>query len=445
MKARIIFTSFLILLSVFACFGQTIQSYMRPMGSLVDVKKGSFSSTEAGFSIDLPKQIGGFNGTKGIQYNWRLPEGYFYVGIEDREKEIENTADFESETGKVIDRIFNDVARDLFATKFEIKNVEKKFTEYQEHKQIEVRANLTDTLILIRVFWIKNRAYKMAVLLTEEQKKFEPQAKAVFDSLKVFSKDNTEETIKRKVEESTPKPLPQSPVVTKIKTDAEDEGLKGKVKSVFQESQFIKGEKSGSPKQKDSEDYYNELGNFTKRIFYDDTSGFPFEIMVYGYINQSRVSKSGQILYGNELSAISAGPPPPGAAKKRDVRYEYRYDYKYDSSKNLIEKILYDNKDEVRTRTVYKSKEDSIEEIVYDENGKLNRRNITKIDEKGNEIETTYFNSPSEGDNSIYTYRYEQFDEKGNWTKRTVTKSRSFQGVTKEEWIMVEHRTIIYY
>ena len=444
MNTKIIFITCLLLINTNFALGQTIQSFMRPMGSLADVKKGIFSSIEAGFSIALPKQTGGFNGTKGIQYDWRLTEGYFFVGIEDREIDIENTDNFESETGKVVDRIVNDIARDLFATKFEVKNAEKKFTQFQAHKQMEIRANLTDTVILLRVFWVKNRAYKLAVLLTEAQKKFEPQAQTVFDSLRISSKDDTDDIIRRKIETNTPKPLPQTPVVPKAKSDAEDENLKGNVKTVFQESQFIKGQKAGSPKQKDSDDYYNGLGNFTKRVFYDDTSGFPYEIMVYGYINQSRVSKNGYILYGNELSGISLSAPP-SAVKKIDSRYSDKYQYKYDSAKNLIEKIIYGNEGAIWTKTVYVSKDNIIEQILYDRNGKLNSRNIAKIDEKGNEIENTDFDSPVAGENAIYVYKYAEFDKEGNWTKRTMTKSRSFRGTTREEWTMVEYRAISYY
>ncbi len=82
---------------------------MKPMNSLADVKKGSFSSTEAGFSIDLPKEIsgaGGANSTGGVQYDWRLTEGFYMAGVIEGEAAVENTATFEADTLKVVDGVF---------------------------------------------------------------------------------------------------------------------------------------------------------------------------------------------------------------------------------------------------------------------------------------------------------------------------------------------------
>lgn len=425
-------------------YGQNVHSFMRPTGSLEDVKNGTFSTTEAGFSIDLPKWTGGFNGTKGMQYSWRLKEGYYFIGIEDREKEIENSDGFDDETGKVVDRMFNDMARDLFATKYEIKNVEKNPGKYQLHRSIDVRAVLTDSITIIRVFWVKNRAYKLGVLLTKSQLQFEPQALRVFESIKLASKESTDELVKKMVEENTPKPLPQFPVAQKAATDAVDDGLMGKVKAVFEETQFIKGEKAGSPRQKDNEDYYNELGNLTKSIDYDDTSGLPFQITVYGYINQKRVSRSGHVQYGNEIGGIIVGSPT-GTVTRRDNRFDYRFAFKYDQSNRMVEKTRYDNAGKIWTRLVFKYTGDSVEEILYDEAGKVNMRSLKKLDEKKNPISTTYYNSPMDGWDSIYTYEYLEFDKEGNWLRQNMSKSRSFQGVVKEEWIMAKFRAISYY
>ena len=126
---------------------------MSPIGSLVDVKKGDFSSTEAGFRIGLPSGTGGFDGRRGIQYSWGLNEGFFYAGVEDRSTKIENSDLFESETDKVVDNLLNDVAGDLFATKFEIVNVEKKIIQFQGHKALQLRARLTPTQCYLSAFF----------------------------------------------------------------------------------------------------------------------------------------------------------------------------------------------------------------------------------------------------------------------------------------------------
>lgn len=424
-------------------FGQKIHSFMRPIDSLDSVKKGTFSSTEAGFSVALPKQLGGFSGITGIEYKWRLKEGFYVVGIVDKEAEIENSAKFEEETLQILEKTFLNFAREYFATKADIIKGEKKPFEYQGHKGIEVRTELTNSVCIIRVFWIKNRAYKVGVLLAEGQENFEGEAQKVFDSLKVFAKDNIDEKIRKKIEENTPKPLPQTPVVETVKSDAEDENLKGKVESVTQESQFTKGDKAGNPKQKDFEDFYNEAGNLIKKVSYDDTNGYPFQITVYGYINQSRVSNSSFIQYENSLSGIVV-EESSAITKKRDLRYDYKYVNKYDTNKNLIEQILYDNAGILWTKTVYKRNGDSVEEILYHED-KINMRSVSKIDDKGNKAESSYFDSPMQGWTTSYSYKYEEFDKMGNWIKRVNTQSQTFKGITKEKWTMIEYRTITYY
>jgi hypothetical protein len=417
---------------------------MRPIDSLSSVRKERFSSNEAGFTIALPKATGGFDGTKGIQYSWRLNEGYFFVGIEDRQYEVENKDNFEKETAKVVDRIFNDIAGDLFSSKFDIVSVEKSFGQFSGHRGVDIRATLTNTLVFIRVFWDSGKAYKLAVLLTEKQKPFEAVAKNVFDTLVLIPKPDTAALIRAKVQANTPKQLPQTPVTPKLKSDAEDAGLKGKVKSILQENEYIKGEKAGSPKKKDLEQLYNELGNLTNSVFYDDTSGFPFEIVVYGYLDGHRVSRQSLIEYGNELRV----PIPPGttsSAVKLDKRFDYWFAYKYDSAGQLAEKVTYNSSGRIWTRFVYKRTNNSVEEILYDENGKLNSRSIITHDEKGNEIKRVDVDAPLAGSSEVYTYDYVEFDSTGNWTKRVISQTRTINGRSQDGWVIREERTITYY
>lgn len=439
----ILLLSLFIVLNTF-CIGQKIHSFLSPMGSLASARNNGFTSNDAGFSIDLPREIGGFSGVTGIEYNWRLNEGYFVAGIVDKDSDIENSADFETETLKIIDATFNSIARDLFATKFEIVNLEKKNITFQDHKGIEARIALTDTLCLIRVFWVKNRAYKVGVLLTKEQQKFESAAQKVFYSLKIAKKENVEATTRKRIEENTPQPLPQMPVVRRPKSDAEEDNLKGKVKMIIKESKYLKGAKAGSPAQRDVENYFNEAGNLTKSVFYDDTSGMPFQITVYGYLDGNRVSNS-NFVEDDVSPPLMAIQESPSAGKRRDPRYDSKYVFKYDAAGKLIEKINYDNAGSIRTRLVYGRKDNVIKETLYDEKGKVNTISHTRIDEKGNPLEDVYFASPVPGWNSVYVYKYEEFDKEGNWTKRTMTKSRTFQGTTREEWTTIENRTITYY
>lgn len=443
-KIRLLLLAILFLSAVASNSGQSIHSFLRPVGSLADIRSGTFSSTEAGFSIDLPKNNGGFDGTKGIQYSWRLNEGYFFVGMEERGYEVENSDRFEDETVSVADSLLNDIRRGLFSSKYEILNVQKQENRYLSHRSFEFKIQMTDTIAVIRVFWNKNRAYKLGLLLTKEQMHFEDRALQVFETLKLHSKSSLDDLVAQKVKEHTPKPLPQSSRTIRPSTDALDENLKGKVKTIFEEVQFISGDKKGRPKRLDKEYYFDQVGNLTKYVDYDDTTGLPFQIKVFGYIDRKRVSRTGTIFYGNELRGI-AMVGPPGRQKRRDNRFDNQYRYKYDRSGRLIEKTVFDNAGAIWTKSVFKYLDDSVETSVYDQAGAVNMRSTTKLDDKGNRVLSTYYNSPVAGWDSIYSIEYLEFDKEGNWLKQNLTLSRRFQGILKEEWTMTKVRKITYY
>ncbi len=433
---------YLLLLHVLVLCSFSQRIWLGTIGSLDSTKSGSFSSLQTGISVDLPKQVSGYSGEKGLLYNWRLTEGYYYVGVESKIFDVENTDKFKTETGKSINEIYNGIAGDLFETPSKIFSASEKEINYQGHKGIELRATLTDTVMIIRVFWIKNTVYKIAVLLTEKQKQFETQAIKVLNSLKVISKEEKEKIIKEKFDEATPQPLPQSPITQKVKSDAEDENLKGKVKSILQESKYIKGTKADSPKQKESEGFYNEDGNWLKRISYD-SHGLPFQIRVYGYIDGNRVEKAGFIYYG----LIFPGPPRPVSpnAPKRDLRYSMKFAYKYDDKNRLSEEIVYSNDGTIWTKSVFTYNENTVEEIRYQDNGKNSSKNIKTFDSKENEIESVYFGLNSDKFREKSIYKYIDFDKNGNWIKRTRQYFTNNNETEKEEWIEEEFRTITYY
>src|SRR3954454_7877754 len=65
----------------------------------------------------------------------------------------------------------------------------------------------------------------------------------------------------KKISEATPQSLPQSPRGDREKTDADDNNLKGKVKSVVQYSLGKKGDR-----EIESEEYYNEGGDLVREV-----------------------------------------------------------------------------------------------------------------------------------------------------------------------------------
>jgi hypothetical protein len=243
-----------------------------------------------------------------------------------------------------------------------------------------------------------------------------------------------------------PAPLPQSPVVAKLTTDAEDANLKGKVKKVITESEDRSGTWSVQGRKLSSVVYYDQNGALTQRDSYD-SQGNPFQITVYGYIDGKRVSSSKIIRYEYDPPSAAA---PPGMAnaeppRKGDPRYEYSFEYKYENGK-LVERQMVFNNGRKAMRYVYKHSPNQVEELVYTDEGKLNQRYLSILDANRNETERTDFGVVDfdiYGDRK-YKSSYE-FDALGNWVKKTTSKAVTENGVTTWPPYSVHYRTITYY
>ena len=253
--------------------------------------------------------------------------------------------------------------------------------------------------------------------------------------------------ILKRIEDNTPKALPQTPVAPKLKSDAKDAGLKGKVKSVVEEREQLVGYGTDQGRRLSSITDFNEKGNFLKGVFFD-VKGRPSSVMVYGYIDGMRVSKSKYITYDDDGPTIQIAKPNSKEEVKTepDIRYSYRYEYKYIDGK-LSEMQLFYNNGKKGIRSVYSYNENQMERLVYTEDGKLNQKYLTIFDKKGYEIEWTYFDiqQPKVYGDSKYSIKYDSFDKKGNWTKRTFLRLvvENEKEIYKPEFI--KYRTITYY
>jgi len=69
---------------------------------------------------------------------------------------------------------------------------------------------------------------------------------------------------------------------------------------------------------------------------------------------------------------------------------------------------------------------------------------LSTLNDKGLKIEQTNFRTDSGTIGNKYSYTYE-FDSKGNWIKRTVSKSVTKDGKSSYEPAYVDYRTIVYY
>jgi hypothetical protein len=253
------------------------------------------------------------------------------------------------------------------------------------------------------------------------------------------------ETLK-KLEAQKPPFLPQEPLVAKERSDAEDEGLKGKVKQITDEREETLKGYNISVKTLARVDYFDQKGNFVQRNFFD-ALGIPYLIVMYGFIDGKRVSKSKYIEWEGDTSPLLAAPKTKTdePLKKADSRYQFSFEYKYIDGK-LDEERAISSTGELAKRYVYKRTNNQVEHLVYTKDGELEQRSLFTLDKDGNKIEVIFFglkNYDIYGD-AKYRYTYE-FDNQGNWIKRTETRERTKNGITSAMQPAVTNRTIIYH
>jgi hypothetical protein len=251
----------------------------------------------------------------------------------------------------------------------------------------------------------------------------------------------------KKIQESTPKPLPQSPVVKRLTSDAQDDNLKGKVKSIIEEREGLTGIEKPIGIRPSGNAYYDEQGNYLKQVSFD-YRGVPYYIVTYGFIEGARVSLSNSISYGDSDRAGTTGKQrqKQEVTTKPDTRYDLRYEYKYKDGR-LSEMQLFNNKSEKSMRYVYKYKPNQMEVFAYTEDDELNSKYRYLYDENGTEIGRIDFNvrQPEIPESNKFKYENIVLDEKGNWIKRTFSKLEVENGKEVYTLIAVEYRTITYY
>jgi hypothetical protein len=285
--------------------------------------------------------------------------------------------------------------------------------------------------------------YQAAVMLKDEQLAYEQIAVGVLNSFKILTEEEVSTARKQQAAKASPSPLPQEPVPPRIGSDAQDEGLRGQVKTVFTESQDLSGTWSVQTRKPNSMDHFNERGNLTRRESYD-YKGNLSQITVYGYLDGAPVSNSESIRQDYNPPPIVIGRAPGAAASRYDPRYSHKFTFKYDDNKRLTEKRWIGNDGKLWMRYVYKYTGHQKEELVYSADGSLNQRYLSTLDDRGNEVEETTFEARDGSIKSKQSYAYE-IDQRGNWTKRITSKLVTKDGISSYEPQYVYYRTIIYY
>jgi hypothetical protein len=406
----------------------------------------TFTSLEGRFTIALPQQVSGFRGittdtpkgrvTLGDAYSWRLPNSQYEVGYIDPTL----TPNFSGDGKAFVDGVAVGLAAQM-ATKNGklLSNVEIPVAGGYGR---EVKLEFSDFFYVQRIYLVNQRMYQVAVGFKKDANPREETAK-ILDSFKVLTPAEVEAARQKQIAEASPSPLPQEPVAKRLKSDAEDEGLRGRVKTVFTESEDLSGTWSVQGRKPSAMEYYNGQGNLTKREFYDYKGNLD-TITVYGYLDGERASHDKSIEQEYNPPPMMVAPAPGGQKPKYDPRYHYKFKFKYDDKGRLVEKTWYSNDGKLWMKYAYNYKGDQKEELVYAEDGSLNQKYLYTLDDKGNETEEVIYETRDDSVRSKNSYSYE-FDAQGNWIKRTTSKWATKDG--KQQFVpdSVTYRAISYY
>ncbi|MBL8185885.1 MAG: hypothetical protein JNK51_13275 [Blastocatellia bacterium] len=406
-----------------------------------------FASIEGRFRIAFPKGINGFaalspkqtrSSATGEQYTWTFAEGevtLFFLDFPDSTLtgSASDLARITENSGKqIIERTPS--AKILSENQTTVNGVPASYFIFDLG---------TNGFKIIQLFIDRKRVYRIDAIFKDRAT--EKHLMSTFATFSLITQEEVDAELRRRYEAMKPPPLPQTPAVTRLTTDAQDERLKGKVKKVIEESEDRSGTWGVQGRKISSIEYYDQSGALTQRDLYD-SKGKPFQVTVYGYLDGKRVSNYKTDNEGNVFTALGAPSAAVAVApRKSDPRYKYSYEYKYEEGK-LVERQMVHNNGRKGMRYIYKHSPNQVEELVYTDEGKLNQRYLSILDADGNEIERTDFgvvNFEIYGDRR-YKHSYE-FDAVGNWIKKATLKEVKENGVTSWQPAYISYRTITYY
>ena len=191
-----------------------------------------------------------------------------------------------------------------------------------------------------------------------------------------------------------------------------------------------------SKRRPESEYTYDKIGNRLTWKSYDYLSGTLFDSVIYSRIDRDKVSIYEEVENPNKITALAAPNDKP--KKPFDPQYDYKFKYKYDSDGNVSEEAWHQSNGDLWLRYVYNFKGNQREELVYSADGSLNQKYVYTLDNKGNEIEMFVYDTETNNPEGKETYKYLEFDAKGNWTKRITSEG------DEESKFIVKPREVLY-
>jgi hypothetical protein len=233
----------------------------------------------------------------------------------------------------------------------------------------------------------------------------------------------------------------------KHKSEREDAGLKGKVKSIVVEREELPNSSNhqyGGRRQSAHTENYDEQGNLTEQLVFDYRGNLR-DKRVFILVDGEKASKTESFQQSYDPPPPML-PPSPVAPKARNPRYETKYKDTYDAKGNRIERQLIGNDGSKSTRLVYTfdKKGNKTKMEFYPPSGKLEFTTIYTFNSIGIQTEET----STRANGSVkykFKYEYVEFDSKGNWTKSKTSELNDKAGQGQYEPYEITYRTITYY
>ena len=194
------------------------------------------------------------------------------------------------------------------------------------------------------------------------------------------------------------------------KNDLTEENLKGKVKSIT-ENTYEAVDKFGQIEKGDvlvdSSAVYTDDGHF--KIYNEKGNK----------IEENYYNSNGSLIYKNTYKYDEKGNKIEENYYNSNGRLYSKTTYKYDEKGNIIEKNGHNYDGSYKITYKYDEKGNNIEQNNYKYDGSFLYKYTYKYDEKGNNIEKNNYDSNGRLD-SKYTYEY---DKNNNWTQRIEYKN----------------------
>lgn len=411
-----------------------------------------FTSAEGRFTIALPKDGVDFEAIApteespketGSRYAWSLKEGVITIDYSDDPDLVIKT---EKDYADMAEGMESGVAV------FNGKTLSKRALMTGKYRGYEIRFIDPHNLKGIsRMYIVEGRRYTLLGLSSPDSGDGVELLIKAIDTFELVPAGPTPTKIYaedwKKIDGATPPALPQETAVKKERSDAYDDGLKGKVKTLTEEILVLNpGPASTRGRHFTMYTDFDTRGDRLRSVMFQGSKG-PYDITVYGYIDGDRVSISRSVTPSTARFTI-VGDKPVKPLHAPDPRYDTKWLYKYSNGK-LMELRVQGNDGAPGMLHVYKYDKNVREEFAYDKHGEPNQKIHYILDEKGNEIERIGFDvmphKPDGGKATRFPINIISFDTAGNWTERTISELVVENGKPVSKHVYTEYRTITYY